>query len=184
MLSGRGNVQTYAEVPTAQQIRYDYFRTVVQGGVGEGAWVAAQCEMLVNGAVAPVTFTFGPSATTPRMWRVTRVVLGLTCLTAPGPAEFGNVGAALANGIVFQISRTTPAETTGLHTITVNPDFMKLGNLSMNDDGVNAYLVGTAEMRVLLDNVTGDTLDLTVQDNLTAFGGVTMWAYAQAHVER
>lgn len=182
MLSGRGNTETYAEVPTAQQIRYDYFRTVVQGGVGEGAWVGAQCEMLVNGAVTPTTFTFGPSATTPPLWRVTRVVLGLTCLTAPGPAEFGNLGAALANGIPFLIRRAAPAETTGLHTITVNPDFMKLGNLSMNDDGVNAYLVASAEMRLLLN--TGDTLELLVQDNLTGFGGVTMWAYAQAHVER
>jgi len=182
MLSGRGNTETYAEVPEAQQIRYDYFRTVVQGGVGEGAWVAAQCEMLVNGTVTPTTYTFGPSATTPPLWRVTRVVLGLTCLTAPGPAEFGNVGAALGNGITFLIRRAAPAETTGLHTLTVNPDFMKFGNLSMNDDGANAYLIATAEMRMLLN--TGDTLELLVQDNLTGFGGVTMWAYAQAHVEQ
>ena len=183
MLSGRGNTETYAEVPEAQQIRYDYLRTgAAIGGAGEGAWVAGECEMLVVGtAIAPITFSYGPIAgQVPPVFRVQRVVVGLTCLTAPGPVEFGNVGAALANGIIVRISRAAPAETTGLHTITVNPDFMKLGNLAMNDDGVNAYLIGTMDIRVALR--VGDTLDMVVQDDLTGFGGVTMWAYVMAHL--
>jgi len=182
MLSGRGNTETYAEVPEAQQIRYDYLRTgAAIGGAGEGLMDATSEMLVVGTAIAPVTFSYGPiTGQVPPVFRVQRVIMGLTCLTAPGPAEFGNVGNALANGIIIRISRVAPAETTGLHTITVNPDFMKLGNLSMNDDTVNAYLIGTMDIRVTLR--VGDTLDMVVQDDLTGFGGVTMWAYVMAHL--
>jgi hypothetical protein len=185
MLSGRGNVQTYSDTPAAQQVRYDYFRTgAAVGGVGEGAWAAGTCEMLVNGVPNPVTFSFGPQGSTPPSWQINRVVIGLTCLTAPGPIEFANAGAALGNGLLFRIARAAPAETTNLMTLLVNSDFMKIGNLSMNDDGANAYLIGSWESRVILH--AGDTLDIVVQDDMTILAGppVTLWAYAQAFVVR
>lgn len=184
MLSGRGRFQTYSDTPAAQQIRYDYFRTgAAVGGIGEGAWAAGTCEMLIDGTPA-VTFSFGPQGSTPPSWQINRVSVGLVCLTAPGPIEFANAGAALGNGLLFRIARTAPAETTNLVTILTNADLMKLGNVQYNDDGVNAYVIATWESRVILH--AGDTLDIVVQDDMTALAGppVTLWAYAQAFVVR
>lgn len=185
----------YPDYVGAQQIRQDYFRRDVLGGVGEGAWGAVSSEILVNGAVAAVTFAFGPPAA--QSFVIDKVIIGLICLTAPGTLEFGNIGNPLANGIIFRIYRTAGIgtgvpETTNLFTILSNSDLMRFGQRNLQDDGVNAFFncVWTpvsADMPMVLHGTQagatfGDRLQLIVQDNLTGFGGTTMWALCHAHV--
>lgn len=177
---------TYPDYVGASQIRGDYFRQgAVVGGIGEGVWAAGTCEMLINAAAADVSFSFGPPAD--QSFVIDKVVVGLVCGTAPGIAEFANLGAALGDGVLYQISRTTPAETTTLVNLEINPDFMKLGNRDIQDDGVNAFISSvwqpvSADMPLVLHGRTGDTLQLVIRDNMTLVGGTTMWAYGFAHV--
>lgn len=183
MLSGEGNViEPYI---AAQQIRYDFMRSgaLPGGGVGEGAWVAGTCEMLVDGSGAGgIAYSFGPPAG--QFWVIDGVNWNFVCLTGAALDAWGTIGNPLANGILLRLNRVAPAETTGLCELFVNADFGKLGRCWMDDNGVTFILNAQQD----LDRLTlfaGDTIQAIIRDDMTVLGGgTTLSGYAKAHVMR
>jgi len=159
-------------------VRNDFFRTGVLGGVGEGIWVAGECEMLVDGSVVPVTFSIGPP--TGEDWVVENILVGHITGAAATPIQFG-VAAALVNGINFQLEQG--ANTNGLAVINNNADFVKIGTPIWGNVGVAAAcIVATYEPRgenMLRGNLL-ERYNMVVNDDLTVVGSTTLWAMARA----
>ena len=191
MLDGNRDSWAYAGLQSAQQIRWDFIRTgAAIGGVGEGAYAAGTCDMLIDGTPA-VAFDFGPvqaaAGVDPQSWVIQRVRLFWVGNTAPLIAQFGN-GAALANGVLVQLSRPAPpdggaAETTGLATLLTNADWELFGgDVNREDDGVTARVVATWNPRdLVLHGRYEDTLQVAVRDDLSGYAGV-MYGKVNAYV--
>lgn len=162
------------------QVRNDYFRTGVLGGVGEGIWAVGECEMLVNGAAAAVEFHFGPP--TGEDWVVQNVLAGLVTAAAATAIEFGALGAALANGVEFQLGNAT--ETNNLAVLTMNGDFLKIGEPTHDVVGVAALVITATwrpDMPLMLRGNSGEYLAFVVNDNLTLAASTTFWAMCRAY---
>lgn len=163
------------------QVRNDYFRTGVLGGVGEGRWTVGECEMLVDGSAAAVEFQFGPP--TGEVWVVQNVLTGLITAAAATAVEFGDLGAALANGVEFQLGDNTPS-TNNLAVLTTNGDFLKIGDPTHDVVGVAALVITATwrpDMSLMLRGNSGEYLAFVVNDNLTLAASTTFWAMGRAY---
>lgn len=188
MLDGNRDSWAYPGLQSAQQVRWDFIRTgAAIGGVGEGAWAAGTCEMLIDGTPA-VTFSFGPpsAAGSEQSWVIQRLNLNLIVNTAPLIAGFGS-GNALATGCLLRLSRPTPpdggaAETTNLINIQNNGQFQMFDQVDFRDDGANAFYVARWTPRnLVLHGRYEDTLDILIRDDLSGYAG-TMYAKCDAYV--
>jgi hypothetical protein len=171
----------YEEYVTPAQVRNDYFRTGVLGGVDEGIWNAGECEMLVDGSAPAVEFRFGPP--TGETWVVKNVLTGLITAAAATAIEFGDLGAALANGVQFRLGNAVP-EINNLAVLTTNGDFLKLGAPTHNVIGVAALVITATynpDMPIILRGNDGEYLAFVVNDDLTAVASTTFWAMGRAY---
>ncbi len=175
MIPGSKNTIDPYAIPA--QLRQDYLRTGVLGGVGEGIWVAGECEMCVDGSIAPVTFSYGPPAG--EDWLVKNLLAGYICGVAATAIEFGTLGVALPNGITFQLANSVPA-VSGLAVLNVNGDFMKIGTPMWSAAGLGSACIlttWTPDFPIMLRGNAGEVIRMTIRDDLTAVGaGTTLWA--------
>jgi len=174
--------KTYDNYIIPAQVRNDFFRTGALGGEGEGIWAVGECEMLVDGSGAGgVTFSFGPPVD--ETWVVLNVLAGFITAAAATPIEFGDLGAALANGVRFQLANSTPA-INNLAVLNTNADFMKLGTPTYGNVGAAALVIAATwdpDMPIILRGNDGERLNFVINDDLTLVASTTFWAQARAY---
>ena len=122
--------------------------------------------MLVNGSVTPVSFTFGADATFDIIPTEIRLVLTAATLNW---GNFGKGGSILTNGVVIDAEVDDGVPIT-LYTLTRNEGFMRMQEANTEFNGASDLILGSIHFSGVERLVAGSTdfVRVTINDDLTA----------------
>lgn len=145
--------------------------------------VVMHMNSVVGSLVAPIIYSVKPPSN--QIWHLTRLILSVTDQSAMDDALFGGVS-ALTNGVVLLENRTTNKTFTSWTTNAEMKEDMYDVHYSLKAPAgfyglVARWTFKNAGVAVRLDGSLGDSLNIMIQDDLTALDSFT--AKIQGHIE-
>jgi hypothetical protein len=140
------------------------------GAVAEFVENGGSEDMVVNGSVTPVVFSFNADPTDDITLNSIRLVLSAQSIAFDG-SSFGKGGGGLSTGVVVGITADNGAfVNANLLTLQINEDFFRLLDaataLNAGDAVVAATLAFSGNVRLV--GGSGDKIEVTINDNLTS----------------
>jgi len=123
-------------------------------------------DMLVNGSVTPVTFSFDADPTNDIV--LTNFVLCMSALSVDLDGSSWGAGTDLANGILVQAT-VNNGVSINIGLFQRNEDFRRLLDTDIAQGGITDNIVGVISFggRMILKAGTADKVEVIIQDNLT-----------------
>jgi hypothetical protein len=150
--------------------------------------VSTTRELNIDGSGAPVTFEIvAGGATAPIKVDITRIMLQMTTTGTPEFGDFGDITNGLAKGVVL---RRVDGETRNIWNIKTNGEIANIAYdftvydpaspIAVNGIAARYTFAGQDKHGVVVRLLPGDSLELIIQDNLSAL--LSFRAIAQGHI--
>lgn len=125
-------------------------------------------DMIVNGSVTPVTFSYAPQDGYDIQLTSLRLVSSANSFVFDG-STFGKGGGALTNGVTIDIVANEGTFVEQLAVLKVNEDFVRLLSFDIAVGTTSTVLAASLPFggNVILHYGSGDSISMTINDNLT-----------------